>query len=248
MSEQTASGTGLPASIEAAWGLRTRPERGPKRGLSLERIVDAAVKVAVSDGLPAVSMSRVASQLGTSAMSLYRYVDAKDELLILMVDTALGSPPTCQPEQGWRAGLTRWAWAQRAAYHRHPWALRIPISGAPATPNQVAWMEQALRCLASTGLSETAKMSTLLLLAGYVRTVATLDATLDEAFRAAGSTPNEAMASYGALLAKLVDVERYPALGAVIAEGVLDHADDPDDEFVFGLERLLDGIGMLVRD
>ncbi len=109
-------------------------------------------------------------------------------------------------------------------------------------------MEQALRCLASTGLSETAKMSTLLLLAGYVRSVATLDATLDEAFRAAGSTPNEAMASYGALLAKLVDVERYPALGAVIAEGVLDHADDPDDEFVFGLERLLDGIGMLVRD
>ncbi len=87
-------------------------------------------------------------------------------------------------------------------------------------------MEQALKCLASTGLSETAKMST----------------------PAAGSTPNEAMASYGALLAKLVDVERYPALGAVIAEGVLDHADDPDDEFVFGLERLLDGIGMLVRD
>jgi hypothetical protein len=66
----------LPASIAAAWGLRERPHKGPKPGLSLNRIIDAAVRLAASQGLDAVSMSRVASELGASTMSLYRYVSA----------------------------------------------------------------------------------------------------------------------------------------------------------------------------
>ena len=64
----------LPASIEAAWGLRERPHRGPKPGLSLARIVEAGVQVAEAEGLAAVSMSRVAAELGAAPMSLYRYV------------------------------------------------------------------------------------------------------------------------------------------------------------------------------
>ena len=72
----------LPASIAAAWGLRERPARGPKPGLSLERIVAAAVAVARAEGVEAVSMSRVARELGSSPMSLYRYVGAKDELVM----------------------------------------------------------------------------------------------------------------------------------------------------------------------
>ena len=83
----------LPASIEAAWGIRERPRKGPKPGLSLPRIVEAAISVAERDGLAAVSMSRVAAELGASTMSLYRYVSAKDELLMLMADAAYGAPP-----------------------------------------------------------------------------------------------------------------------------------------------------------
>src|SRR5918993_822630 len=86
-------GTGLPASIEAAWGMRTRPNKGPRPALSLERIVAAAVKVAAADGLQAVSMSRVAADLGVSTMSLYRYVSAKGELLALMADLPFEEPP-----------------------------------------------------------------------------------------------------------------------------------------------------------
>jgi AcrR family transcriptional regulator len=80
--------TGLPASIEAAWGVRTRPGKGPRPALSLERIVAAAVRVAAVGGLAAVSMGRVAADLGVSTMSLYRYVGSKDELLALMADLA----------------------------------------------------------------------------------------------------------------------------------------------------------------
>src|SRR5215470_993531 len=99
----------LPASVAAAWGVRDRPHKGPKPGLSLERIVAAAVQVADAEGLAAVSMSRVAAELGTAPMSLYRYVAAKDELLALMFDAAYGPSPTGPGgDAGWRAGLSRW--------------------------------------------------------------------------------------------------------------------------------------------
>src|SRR5712671_3424045 len=80
----------LPASIEAAWGRRERPHRGPKPGLSLSRIVGAGVRIAEADGLAAVSMSRVAAEVGAAPMSLYRHVASKDELVTLMVDAVYG--------------------------------------------------------------------------------------------------------------------------------------------------------------
>jgi AcrR family transcriptional regulator len=241
-------GSGLPASIEAAWGLRQRPNKGPKRGLSLERIVEAAVKVADADGLAAVSMSRVADDLGVSTMSLYRYVAAKDELLALMVDAVAGpAPPVPAPEAGWRVGLSRWAWAELAVYRRHPWVLRVPISGPPVTPNQLAWLEHGLRCLGGTGLEESEKLGVMLLLTGYVRNSAVIEADVAEAFLAAAATPDAAMSGYRNLLTVLTDAQRFPALHAVIEAGVLDQADPSDDEFRFGLERVLDGIDALVR-
>src|SRR4051812_19713446 len=127
----------LPASIAAAWGLRERPARGPKPGLSLERIVGAAVAVARAEGVEAVSMSRVARELGSSPMSLYRYIGAKHELLALMVDAALGDTPVApNAGAGWGAGIERWGWPTTAALRRHPWALRVPFSGPPTPPNQ----------------------------------------------------------------------------------------------------------------
>jgi AcrR family transcriptional regulator len=251
MDDDSDGGTGLPASLEAAWGLRARPSKGPKRGLSLEQIVEAAVKIASSDGLEAVSMGRVAGDLGVSTMSLYRYVAAKDELLALMVDATAASPPAAPaPGEGWRAGLSRWARAELDIYRRHPWVLRVPISGPPVAPNQIAWLEQGLRCLRDTGLAEGEKLSVMLLLTGFVRSWGRLEADLMEASMASGASAQAAMSGYGRLLARLTDAERFPALHAVIAAGVFDDGpDDPDepDEFVFGLERVLDGIGALVR-
>src|ERR1700683_805489 len=136
---------GLPATVAAAWGVRERPHKGPKPALSLARIVSAAVRVADAEGLDAVSMGRVAAELGAAPMSLYRHVSSKEELLTLMVDAAWGdSPPLRAPDEGWRAGLSRWAWTMRTQIRRHPWAVRIPLHSLPIMPREVAWFENAL--------------------------------------------------------------------------------------------------------
>lgn len=240
--------TGLPSSIEAAWGRSGGSNKGPKPALSLERIVEAGIRLAASEGLAAVSMSRVAAQLGASTMALYRYVAAKDELLLLMVDAALGPPlAAADPGEGWRTGLARWAWGYHDRLRRHPWVLRIPIAGPPTTPNVVAWLEDGLHSLGNTGLTEAEKASVVLLLSSYVRSEATLNVDITAGFLASTPTQDEAMSAYSDLLRRLTDADHFPALHAVLAAGVFDVADDPDDEFRFGLDRILDGVAVLVQ-
>ncbi|CDR07979.1 TetR/AcrR family transcriptional regulator [Streptomyces iranensis] len=240
------SGTGLPASIEAAWGLRERAGKGPRPGLTLGRIVDAAVGIASADGLGAVSMSRVASELGVSTMSLYRYVSAKDELLTLMEDAAYGPPPPGEPAKDWRTGFTDWAWALRTSVARHPWVVNVPISTPPSTPNSVAWMERGLACLRRTNLSEGEKISVLMLVSGFVRNEARMTFDILAAHRRKGQSLESSMASWAKLLEKLTDAERFPAVTAALRTGDLDIPGGPDDEFVFGLERILDGVEALI--
>ncbi|MFB8102474.1 TetR/AcrR family transcriptional regulator [Streptomyces sp. NPDC056007] len=89
----TTTGSGdIARSLELLWGTGDRPSRGPKPGLTLDRIVTAAVAVADAEGLSAVSMRRLSTELGTGTMSLYRYVPGKAELLDLMLDRVLGEP------------------------------------------------------------------------------------------------------------------------------------------------------------
>jgi AcrR family transcriptional regulator len=253
MTDTEAAASSIPGSVAAAWGARERSHKGPKPGLSLGRIVAAAVRVADTEGLDAVSMGRVAAELGTAPMSLYRHVSAKEELLTLMVDAAWGPAPDGPapdgpvPDEDWRTGLSRWAWALRAGARRHPWVVRIPLNGLPIMPNEVAWFEDALACLAGTGLSEARKASVIMLLAGYVRTLATTEADIEAAIRASGLTPVEWMASYPRMLTELADPARFPALTRFIAAGVFEAEDGPDDEFIFGLDRILDGVAVLVK-
>ena len=179
-------------------------------------------------------------------MALYRYVAAKDELLELMVDSAHGSPPGPEPAKGggpaWPAGPGRNSPSTGGIPGRCP----VPLSGPPIMPNAVSWLESGLQSMGSTGLSEGEKMSVILLLTGYVRNAAMVAVQIDAAFLAAAPKGQDAMSGYTRLLGQLIDPHRFPGLTAVLASGVLDTTDEWDDEFTFGLERVLDGIGALV--
>ncbi|WP_433532479.1 TetR/AcrR family transcriptional regulator [Micromonospora sp. CA-263727] len=237
----------LPESIALAWGLRDRPGRGPKRSLSLEQVVAAGIRVAQADGLAAVSMSRVAGELGVATMSLYRYVPAKQDLLDLMADTAYGPPPRPRAaDEGWRPALARWAEGNLAALRRQPWIRHVPIGGPPISPNQVRWMEYGLAALSGTGLRGTERLSTIMLVSGYARSWANTTADLAEAAARTGQTPEEVGLRYWHHLTRLTASGPYPAIHELLAE---EGGDDEDIEadWHFGLGRVLDGIEAMIE-
>jgi AcrR family transcriptional regulator len=238
--------TGLPASFEMAWGVRDRPTKGPKRALTLERVVAAGVDVAAAEGIGAVSMGRVAKELGMSAMALYRYVASKDELLALMVDQALGDVPPVAGDDGWRAGLERWSWTELTAYRRHIWVLQVPISGPPVTPKSIAFLEHGLRCLAGTPLDAREKMSLMLSLSSFTRSWAMLTSQVDAAL-STDPAAVQTLANYSRILSSLTTPADFPALHEILAADIFDPSDEMgDEEFVFGLARLLDGVEVLI--
>jgi AcrR family transcriptional regulator len=233
----------LPPGLDALWGKRSA-ERPRKQGLSRDRVVDAAIELADADGLDAVSMSRVAERLGFTTMSLYRHVRSKDELLVLMVDAAMGEParPGAGDPLGWRPALDRWSRDLLALVRRHPWVLQVPLSRLVLGPSRIAWMETAFGALDGTGLSEAEKGMTVLLLNGLVFN----EARFARELTGPGPEGEGPAMDYPAVLSAVVDADRFPAVRRALEAGIFDGDDPPDADFEFGLARVLDGIERLI--
>jgi len=164
----------LPRALALAWGVAAAPQRGPKREMSIERIVEAAIAIADESGLGAVSMSAVAARFDMTPMALYRYVSAKDDLVTLMFEYGTGLPPAIDAGAPWRESVELWARAQLARFLAHPWLLDIPIEGAPLTPNGLAWAEAGLTAVHGAGLEGGERLSAILAVSGQMRWLATL--------------------------------------------------------------------------
>lgn len=230
----------LPRGIALAWGVAANPQRGPKREMSVEKIVEAAVELADAEGIGAVSMAAVASRLGFTPMSLYRYVTAKDDLLLLMQEEATGLPPESHREhEGWRAQLLALYEAQIVLYLHHPWMLSLPITGSPITPNSSAWLDAALNALESTPLDAEERMGVALAITGHARWCGIVQAGYTEQARSGGVGPEEITAREAALFDRVITAEEFPALRRAIEEGVFLSEADP---FRFAVERTLDGV------
>jgi AcrR family transcriptional regulator len=234
--------------VLAAWGRDARARRGSRPGLTLERITRVAAAIADRDGLGAISMARVAAELGFTTMSLYRHVASKDQLLTLMVDAASGPAPKSRHADGdWRAGLAVWTRSLMEVYAAHPWIVDVTIAGAPLLPNQADWMDWALAIMRETVLTPGERIATLLLLSGYVRNETRLARDLARGQAASGRTELATEEQYWRLLASLITPEQMPALHelATISAGPASapaDVEDGVDPFTFGLERILDGL------
>lgn len=228
----------LPASMALAWGRVKAGSRGPRKGLTVETIVEAACAIAQSGGLAAVSMARVAKELGFTTMSLYRYIDSKDLLVELMADYALGAPPDFDSGGDWRERLRAVALAEFERVLGLEWWLTMPISGAPTGPNNMLWLESLLSSLSDTPLSEAQKvqlaLNTSLYVIGRARLVVDITSGDD--------------IDFGTVMPEVLDAERFPSILAAIEGGGFDALGDPrqSDEFSFGLDRLLDGIDVMI--
>lgn len=231
----------LPRAVALAWGVAANPQRGPKRELSIERIVDAAIAIADEQGLGAVSMSSVASALGFTTMSLYRYVTAKDDLILLMQEAGIGLPsPSVVEAPDWRSGIIRWARETQAHYDAHPWLLDIPILGTPNTPNNLAWMDAALAVMRATPLTMNERVGALLLVSGQIRFEATVNRGYSISNQSMGLTPQQRDVADAHIISTLVTPEAFPSLYEAIRAGVFEP--DEDNPFSFGLARVLDGL------
>jgi AcrR family transcriptional regulator len=249
------TGTGDPArSMALLWRTPPGGERrpGPKTSLDVDRIVAAAVRMADAEGLAAVSMRRVAADLGVAAMTLYTHVPGKGELVDLMLDAVLG---TLYPDEqevtsgGWRARLKTIAAANWTFFLRHPWALHLSTGRPPLGPGLMRKYELELRAVDGLGLSEVQMDLLVTLVNGFVRGTAAGVQEKADAERLTGISENQWWAATEPYVAQVFDAERYPTaarVGPVAGEEL--GAYDPQRSFDFGLARLLDGIGVLILD
>ncbi|MEU6508790.1 MULTISPECIES: TetR/AcrR family transcriptional regulator [unclassified Streptomyces] len=226
----------------SVWERMAQPPPAPRPVLTHARIVVAALRIADADGLDAVSMRRLATELGVSAMTCYRYVSGKDDIIELMLDRVRAEMLLEQPSAYWREVLRASALRFRQVVLRHPWMTEVPgrILFAP-TPAHLALMEQQFTALDGLGLSGEQMADITRAVTAYTR-ASTHDEIARERLRApeGWSSGQEARKANLARLSFLLEGGDYPVYQRYVREA--SPHDDDNARFEFGLDCLLDGM------
>ncbi|WP_208036184.1 TetR/AcrR family transcriptional regulator [Streptomyces cyanogenus] len=217
------------------WERPEPPDRPVPAPLSRERIVRAAIRLADADGLEAVSLRKVAAELGVGPMRLYGYIATKEELLDLMVDAVHAE---IRPAgDGWREVLRSLAETTRQAVHRHEWLADL-IGGRPRLgPHALARGEAVLAAMADVDVDTVVPV--VAAVDAYVIGAVRREITERRAERATGMDKKQWQAAFGPYLQRVFATGRFPALASVVRDGP--HL-DADQTFQTGLDFLLDGI------
>lgn len=206
-------------TLALAWGLAAAPQRGPKRELTLERIVDAAIGIADAEGLAAVTMQRVAQTFEFSTMALYRYVATKDELYRLMLDAAMGAEREPVDADDWQAELRAFLQGLLELYRRHPWVLDIPLSpDIHLMPGQLRAADLGLRAMRGFPVHAQTKLGVLIILSAFARGHAAVEREV-----LAGVDTN---AATRALIEEAVTPALFPHVAPLVRSGAY-FGDDP---------------------
>ena len=231
-------------SQELLWNGTERGARGPKPGLTLERIVETAIAVADAEGIDAVSMRRVARELGAGTMSLYRHVPGKDELLILMLDrVGAGTVPPVGGDLPWRAALELAARGSYRLYLDHPWLLKVNWTRPVFGPNTMAGFEAILAAIDGIGLTDQERVTLIVAVDSLVTGLARSQILYASAAEETGLSDDECWQLQTPVLERAMASGDYPAMAALSDDAF----DAPWNEtFEFGLHRLLDGTELLV--
>jgi AcrR family transcriptional regulator len=236
-----------PPPWQRAPGRGSRPRREP---ISQEAIVTAAIGLLDREGLAALSMRRLAEELGTGAASLYWHVGSKDGLLDLVLDEIIGEAKVPDPDPGrWQEQLKEVARGQRRISLRHPYIVRISIGRIPMGPNALRFSERVLGILRAGGLPPR------LAVQGYLLLIATINGfTIDETgVDDAGPDPGGILAGNADDLQQVADMARdyIASLPAALFPNMTTLADefalsDPDERFELLLDIFVDGLSRRV--
>jgi len=221
--------------VNLTWGKKVPPSRGPKPALSTSQIARVGILLADAEGLDAVTMQRVAREVGVTTMALYRYFPAKADLLDLMIDSASDSAANFgRPSSPWSQRLKKWARSCLSIYRNHPWFLEATsVRHSLMGPNELTWMEAVLGMLAESGLNPLDQQHAFLAVIGHVRGHATFQRVAER---------SESEREWIHDLAQLLrpEAHRYPALVRALDSGTF--FENPDAAFDFALDCIVEGI------
>ncbi|WP_406861617.1 TetR/AcrR family transcriptional regulator [Streptomyces sp. HUAS MG47] len=236
------------SSLDLLWGTGERPSRGPRPGLTLDRIVGAAVTLADAEGLDAVSMRRVSAELGVGTMSLYRYVPGKTQLLDLMLDRVQGESLAAGPREpaaDWRGAVETLARGHLALYRAHPWLLKVNETRSLLGPNTLRGFELCMTGLKGPrgmGLTDPETVSVIVTVQSFVAGVARMELQAAEAAQETGVSDEDFWAAQTPFLERAMASGEFPTVAGLAEDTFAFEI----DQFAFGLARLMDGFEALV--
>ena len=211
---------------------QTDPRRAP---LTRERVLAAAIDLADRDGIASLSMRKLAQELGVEAMSLYHHVANKDDLLDGIVDVVFGEIELPAGEAGWEAAMRRRSVSAREALRRHPWAIGLMESRRSPGPANIRHHDAVLGVLRDAGFPVELAAHAYSLLDSYIYGFALQEASLP--FHTPEETAEVAQEIWSAFPA-----DQYPHLAEIATEHVLQPGYDYGNEFLYGLDLILDGL------
>lgn len=230
------------ATMALLWEAREPARRGPKPSLSLDDIVRMALAIADEEGIDALSMQRVASRLGFTTMSLYRYVRAKNDLVDLMIEESFGPCPAPDARTTWRVQLERWALDMGQRFLSHPWTIPATNGLRVLGPNELGWINTGVKILTDAGFTGAEAFDGLLVVVGHVRTVAQF---------ALPARPGERVLSgpdwvrwMRTILARHGD--RFRELRDVVVNDMNEEEEGLEELFLFGIRCILDGLALRI--
>jgi AcrR family transcriptional regulator len=224
--------------FDLVWARPERPSRGRAGGLDRQQVVRAAIAIADREGLDALTMRRVARDLGAGTMSLYWHVRDKDELIELMRDEVAGEH-TLEPSGDWRSDLARFARDTRGIFLRHPWLASVAWGTPPIGPNSLRQDELTMAAMSGLGLdlqTEGAIGATVyFFVIGFVQR----ELAQEQVQRRTGVSVEEWRASVAPYIQQQLATGRYPNLLRAVSGGT---ELDNDAAFEFILNFILDAV------
>ncbi|MCC5577059.1 TetR/AcrR family transcriptional regulator C-terminal domain-containing protein [Microtetraspora sp. AC03309] len=220
-----------------------RPSRGPQPSFSRAALTEAAIRVADAEGLEAISMRRLAAEIGAGTMSLYRYVSGKDDVIELMVDAVVADylPEGTALSGNWRADLGAMARQARRTVLRHPWLAPLAASRQGASPNRLRLLEASLRMVDGLGLGVDEMLTLIGAVFAYVNGFVQSELAEAEALRRTGLDLKGWTALQAPFMMAVIASGDFPMVARMATEGGRAYA-DIEERFEYGLERLLNGL------
>ena len=207
--------------------------------LNLERTLQVALVIADDEGLDAVTMRRLARELGVEAASLYHHVKGKNQILDGLVEVVAAEIEPPMPSTDWRAAIAQRAHNTRAGLRRHPWAVSLMASRTTPGPATLGLLETGIRCFREDGFSVSQAAHAISVVDSYVHGFVLQEVNLP--FR----DESELAAMTGAIM-KTFPASKFPYLFELTVQYVLQPGYDYGKEFDTGLKVVLDGVAEML--